>query len=592
MGPQQIFGIDDVNDGLNIINQIDKDEIDKLNNDFSVLSGDLPKSLIDSMQWFICTIAVIRYWNLARPISMLIHTSPNVQRHFDVAKAIENYIKKKRFDMISEIEKTYIDQTNKFTLESFKECMPEYNKIDEVKNYPAFKDIVPEIKNILKIGLTHIQMDDDSKLTYNEGIHLCIDNCKKNSSNDFVMRIVYPDKRDPIMEKSPAFIIIGGATLSRGLTLDGLTTSYFLRTTNQADTLMQMGRWFGYRSKYELLSRLWLSKDSTSRFKRLTRLDYDLRNELTTMELKGLKPSDYAPRLDSFPDYKLLVLTSKKKMQKAIEYKCTFYNKSAQTTWFFKDNAIINENYSLTLNFLNDLGNIDKEKILSLNNPFVFDNSLMWFNVDYSKVLDYISKLQIPQPQAATFSDYEKLKEWFDVEYVKNNIKNFTVIAGGVKDKINNDVRLDNGLVIHLQNRTRIEKTGPSAKDYNKFIDLNTISQSSDRLMDIDCSKLTKYDIENLTTGKLKYLDKRVKYAANDTPLLIVYIVDKDSGKGKMYDTQEKYIRLPLNTLNLKNHIVGYYIYIPYGKYDDGSNYVTVELNYFDDDKEVEANEN
>lgn len=49
-----------------------------------------------------------------------------------------------------------------------------------------------------------------------------------------------------------AFIVVGGNTLSRGLTLEGLTTTYFLRTTNQADTLMQMGRWFGYRKGYEL----------------------------------------------------------------------------------------------------------------------------------------------------------------------------------------------------------------------------------------------------------------------------------------------------------------------------------------------------
>ena len=594
MGPQQIFGVDDVNDGLNIVNSIDQEDIDYINDDEALLSGALPLSLKESLHWFICSIACFRYWNLKRPVSMLIHTSQKVERHFDMAKALTNYLKSiDKKTVYDEIKTVYINQLDNFTLEDFKNGMPDYNEVDKVKNYPSFEELLPEIKKILDLGLTHIELDDDSKLTYNEGIHLCVDNCKRNAlSYEFEMRIVYPDKNDPIMEKSPAFIIIGGSTLSRGLTLNGLTTSYFLRSTSQADTLMQMGRWFGYRSGYELLPRIWLSKNTASRFNRLTKLDYDLRNELYTMELKGLSPKDYAPRLDSFPDYKLLVLTAKNKMQSSIEFKCTFYNKTAQTTWFYRDDDKLNNNFNITKDFLDSLGEIDKKKIEDLKNPFVFDNSLIWFNVDYSKTLEYLQKLEIPS-QAATFVDYKGLKEWFDKEYELGDIKNFTIIAGGVKDKINNDVILKNGTIIHLQNRTRIEKTGPFAKDYNEFIDLNTISQSDDRLMDIDCSKMDKYELEELKSNKLKFIEKRVKYASNNTPLLIIYIVDKDSGKGKEYQDGKNYKRYSLESLNLKNHIVGYYIYIPYGKYDTDANSVTVELKYDnnDDGKEIDLDE-
>ena len=45
-------------------------------------------------------------------------------------------------------------------------------------------------------------------------------------------------------------IVIGGDKLSRGLTLEGLTISYFTRSSNTYDTLMQMGRWFGFRPGY------------------------------------------------------------------------------------------------------------------------------------------------------------------------------------------------------------------------------------------------------------------------------------------------------------------------------------------------------
>lgn len=73
------------------------------------------------------------------------------------------------------------------------------------------------------------------------------------------MRVVYPSSEKlSAMDKAPVFIVIGGNTLARGLTLEGLVCTYFARNANQADTLMQMGRWFGYRKGYELLQRIWM----------------------------------------------------------------------------------------------------------------------------------------------------------------------------------------------------------------------------------------------------------------------------------------------------------------------------------------------
>src|SRR5690606_20284409 len=57
-------------------------------------------------------------------------------------------------------------------------------------------------------------------------------------------------------------IAVGGNSLSRGFTLEGLTISYFLRNTQMYDTLLQMGRWFGYRDGYQTLCRLFLSEEA------------------------------------------------------------------------------------------------------------------------------------------------------------------------------------------------------------------------------------------------------------------------------------------------------------------------------------------
>ncbi|GEM_PF-298663 len=65
-------------------------------------------------------------------------------------------------------------------------------------------------------------------------------------------------------EDSPSFemgkvwkVLVGGAKLSRGYTVEGLTISYFRRRAGGADTLMQTGRWFGFRKGFQDLVRLY-----------------------------------------------------------------------------------------------------------------------------------------------------------------------------------------------------------------------------------------------------------------------------------------------------------------------------------------------
>ena len=88
---------------------------------------------------------------------------------------------------------------------------------------------------------------------------MCIDNCKNNGINDdgMYVRLAYPTA-DNMPTPAPAFIVVGGATLSRGLTIEGLISTFFLRSVSQADTLMQMGRWFGYRNGYDKLFKIWM----------------------------------------------------------------------------------------------------------------------------------------------------------------------------------------------------------------------------------------------------------------------------------------------------------------------------------------------
>ena len=131
------------------------------------------------------------------------------------------------------------------------------------------------------------------------------------------MRLAYPEKSSGL-DFSTAFIVIGGATLSRGLTIEGLISTYFLRSTKQADTLMQMGRWFGYRRGYELLQRIWLTENAVRQFEFLADMDSELRENIYRMELFNKKPKDYAVVIKQSPAVNLIRITSENRMQSAL----------------------------------------------------------------------------------------------------------------------------------------------------------------------------------------------------------------------------------------------------------------------------------
>jgi hypothetical protein len=96
-------------------------------------------------------------------------------------------------------------------------------------------------------------------------------------------------------------IAVGGDKLSRGLTLEGLTCSYFLRSARMYDTLMQMGRWFGYRPGYEDLCRLYLTEELAEWYGHITDASEELRQEFDRMVLVGGTPDDYGLRIRSHP---------------------------------------------------------------------------------------------------------------------------------------------------------------------------------------------------------------------------------------------------------------------------------------------------
>lgn len=107
-------------------------------------------------------------------------------------------------------------------------------------------------------------------------------------------------------------IAVGGFSLSRGLTLEGLVVSYFLRNSMMYDTLLQMGRWFGYRSGYDDLCRVWMLEEAEGWYTHIAESIDELRNELARMQSVNATPREFGLRVRGHPD--TLVVTACNKM--------------------------------------------------------------------------------------------------------------------------------------------------------------------------------------------------------------------------------------------------------------------------------------
>lgn len=145
-------------------------------------------------------------------------------------------------------------------------------------------------------------------------------------------------------EHGVTVIAVGGFSLSRGLTLEGLTVSYFLRNSMMYDTLMQMGRWFGYRPGYEDLCRVWIPADGVGWYAHIHEAMDDLQSQLKRMELAKATPEQFGLAVRSHPES--LIVTARNKMGTGREFpmKVGLAGKLVETTRIRTDREQLDRN--------------------------------------------------------------------------------------------------------------------------------------------------------------------------------------------------------------------------------------------------------
>lgn len=150
-------------------------------------------------------------------------------------------------------------------------------------------------------------------------------------------------------------IAVGGNSLSRGLTLEGLCVSYFYRNTMMYDTLLQMGRWFGYRNNYDDLFKIWMGEDAVGWYAYITDAFNELKKELRHMAKQNMTPEDFGLKVRQDPG--ALIVTARNKMRSGTPVKVpiTLSNRMIETARLWNDVDVIIENNILCENTMKSI---------------------------------------------------------------------------------------------------------------------------------------------------------------------------------------------------------------------------------------------
>lgn len=146
-------------------------------------------------------------------------------------------------------------------------------------------------------------------------------------------------------------IAVGGLSLSRGLTIEGLCISYMYRNTKMYDTLMQMGRWFGYRAGYEDLCRVYLSDDSIEWYAHIASATEELRSQVKQMRRDKLSPKQFGLYVQKHPDQLLITAVNKMRSGEDLVVQQNYCGKLIESDILPFSSALNEKNISLISNY-------------------------------------------------------------------------------------------------------------------------------------------------------------------------------------------------------------------------------------------------
>ena len=212
-------------------------------------------------------------------------------------------------------------------------------------------------------------------------------------------------------------IAVGGLSLSRGLTLEGLSVSYFLRNSVMYDTLMQMGRWFGYRDGYADLCRIYMTEDAISWYRHIADVIRELRGEFTRMKAAGMSPRDFGLCVRSHPESLIVTARNKMRTGRNVLRQVDLTGRLVETSVLHANPSAVAGNLAAMGEMVAKAGQSGEEEPLSVGAGH------LWRGVAVDHVLDFIdrfdnhpaSQLTEPRPlrtYVEWLRDSEGMNKW------------------------------------------------------------------------------------------------------------------------------------------------------------------------------------
>ncbi|MEG1567354.1 MAG: Z1 domain-containing protein [Anaerovoracaceae bacterium] len=356
------------------------------------------------------------------------------------------------------------------------------------------------------------------------------------SEKEFVIYSVNGKSMDSLMYKDHAgqafnVIAIGGDKLSRGLTLEGLTVSYFTRSSNTYDTLMQMGRWFGYRPGYLDLCRLYTTPLLKNYFLHISMATEELVHQFDFMNDMDQTPMSFGLRIATHPD---LLISSRNKVRTGKEMKKDFSNRLSQTRSFDVNPEQYDTNFAAAEILLKAIGAPQNKELYwqEKNRPAVGEH-IFWSRVAGFDIANFLEDYQTSENATRANSQYM-------ADYIRNQNK-----CGGLTNWTVCLINVGNGpkfSIANLEIGSGIERE-KGITDDDRFCSIHTMTSAGHEYLDYTSAQMNQVEaIKNThSLGDEKTLAEYIRKSTRkrENGLLILYPIGQAGSLTKSKGTHK-----------------------------------------------------
>lgn len=571
IGPEKVFGTsinpDDYDNGiLPIIVPIKDSDLfipkGHKKDDGMPSFSDIPESLKTALKCFIVTCAIrIARGQETKHNSMLIHIS-----RFQIW---QNRIRE-LVERLFIYYKNEIEADDDSILEEFRNIFENDNE-----NYKSYKTITTEIRNSkfsdIDNSLTIHNWSEIRPLLFKAVQKIEVKSINGTSGDNLTY---YENFRSGI-----SVIAIGGDKLSRGLTLEGLSVSYFLRASKMYDTLMQMGRWFGYRPKYVDLCRLFTSEELNEWYRHITIASEELRSDFDYLAETNGTPEDYALKVRNSPGQ--LQITSISKMRYTKQIEVSWAGRLIETYQLPMDKGIKKRNLVAT------------DTLISLcGTPEIKGSNFLWRNVHPDNICDYLSKFKVADSLKKV--DLDLISKYIQDLVLDGELTSWNVVLMNKNDSSAAKHQFSNKLNVRCFNRTRADDTNWSTY----YIRNNhVVGNQKDEFIDLD-EELIKKALDRTREVKKDWEKKdypapeivRREFRPRENPLLLLYPLNPECSN--VLDKQGNIISGTIIYKKSDEPFIGFIISFPGSEKQHAISYTINQIEDFKETEDLFNNEN